>query len=552
MKAVLWMFLLILPFFADAQSKKKKLKQQQEQEKLFNKNLLYNLQKHVYILASDSLEGRRAGTKGEILAADYLVKTYEGTNILPAGKQGYLQYFTINEGRKLTANSYFRVNDRELSYPQHYFPLSFSGKQMVSGQVARAMKENGQPWFVDVKDWLDENKNNPHFAIENYIQKEVAKVIKKGAKALFLYNSGKTPDNIQFQKNDTTTAVSIPVVYITAKGIQEYFKDYAATQQVTVFTEIVEQQRTSCNVVGFIDNKATNTVILGAHFDHLGYGEDKNALDTAHQVHNGADDNASGTAALIELAKWLSHSSLKNNNYLIIHFGAEELGLLGSKYWLNNPTTNITANYMINMDMVGRYDTTHKLTIGGYGTSPAWSTVLQTTKTSLIYKTDSTGSGPSDHASFYRAGIPVLFFFTGSHADYHKATDDSEKINYEGQSEIVKLIYQIIERADTLGKLSYLKTNEPTMGRSTRFSVSLGVIPDYGYSGKGVKIDGVSPGKLAEKIGLQAGDVLLQLGDYKFADVGNYMEALSKFKKGDKTVLTISRKGENKSFEIVF
>jgi hypothetical protein len=235
-----------------------------------------------------------------------------------------------------------------------------------------------------------------------------------------------------------------------------------------------------------------------------------------------------------------------------MHFSGEELGLLGSKYWLQHPTKNITPNYMINMDMVGRYDTAKKLTIGGFGTSPTWGAIFPNLKTNLMYKLDSTGGGPSDHASFYRANIPVLFFFTGSHSDYHKTSDDFEKINYQGQAQIVQLIKQIIALANNENKLSFLKTAEPAMGKSSKFTVSLGVIPDYGYSGVGVRIDGVSPGKLAQKIGLQAGDILLSLGEINFTDVMSYMTALSKFKKGDATKVTIKRGEVNVVFDVVF
>ena len=293
-------------------------------------------------------------------------------------------------------------------------------------------------------------------------------------------------------------------------------------------------------------------MILGAHYDHLGYGEDKTALDTGHVIHNGADDNASGTAALIELARMLKKSAPVNNNYLILNFSGEELGLFGSKYWLEHPTVNITPNYMINMDMVGRYDTSHKLTIGGFGTSPVWNDVLTATKTDLVLKLDSTGSGPSDHASFYRKDMPVLFLFTGSHSDYHKATDDWQKINFVGEKDILNWLYRLIEKTDTKGKLAFAKTKEPQMGRSAGYTVSLGVIPDYGFTGTGMRIDGVSPGKLAERTGLQTGDVLLQLGEYKFVDVMSYMQSLSKFKKGDKTQLKIKRGSEEKVFAIQF
>lgn len=207
---------------------------------------------------------------------------------------------------------------------------------------------------------------------------------------------------------------------------------------------------------------------------------------------------------------------------------------------------------MINMDMVGRYDTAKKLTIGGYGTSPEWGITIPAAASGFVYKIDSAGSGPSDHASFYRKDIPVLFLFTGSHSDYHKSTDDWDKINYKGQKDIVRLVYKTIELTDAKGKLVFTKTAEQQMGRGARFTVSLGVIPDYGFSGTGMRIDGVSAGKIAEKTGLQAGDILLQLGSYKFVDVNSYMQTLAKFKKGDKTILLYKRGNEEKQVEIEF
>jgi aminopeptidase YwaD len=513
--------------------------------------LLTNLKSHIYFLADDKLEGRQAGTQGEQLAMQYIADQYKAIGLEPKGTDGFIQQFEINEGKQVTAASYFRINGKTLELNADYFPLAFSANTIVKGRQAVSLREMNEPWFVDVKSWLEENKTNPHFDINDAITKEAARAASKKATALVLYNSGKDVDNIQFNKNEKSTEVSIPVLYVTTEGVKKYLKDRSSELDIEIYIQMTEKKRTAKNVVAYLDNGANNTVILGAHYDHLGYGSDKNALDTGHVIHNGADDNASGTAALIELARLLKKNAPKNNNYLFISFSGEELGLFGSKYWLENPTINVQPNYMINMDMVGRYDTAHKLTIGGYGTSPAWSEVLATNNTALVTKYDSSGSGPSDHASFYRKDIPVLFFFTGSHSDYHKATDDADKINYEGEKEIVRYIYNVIRLTDDKGNLSFLKTREPDMGRS-KFTVSLGVIPDYGYNGTGVRIDGVSPGKLAEKTGLKAGDILLQLGDYKFVDVMSYMQTLGKFKKGDKTKLTIRRGEEEKTFEIEF
>lgn len=545
----LLLVVLLFTTVAHAQSKRKK----RLAEEKANQELVANLKSHVQYLADDKLEGRRTGTKGEQLALAYIVEQYQQIGLQPKGNNGFVQTFEINEGKQITSATKLVINDHVLELNTEYFPLSYSAQKSVKGTPAMALNERGQPWFKDLKEILEENKTNPHFDIDEAIKKESATVASKGATALFLYNSSSITDNVQFNKKDTAKTLAIPVLYITKAGYKHYFFDNAASLDLALAVEIVEQKRSCSNIIGFIDNHAANTVILGAHYDHLGYGEDKNALDTGHIIHNGADDNASGTAALIELTKRLIKNSPKNNNYLILHFSGEELGLFGSKHWLEDPTVAITPNYMLNMDMVGRYDTSHKLTIGGYGTSPTWGSYFGSlANPNLQLKFDSSGSGPSDHASFYRKDIPVLFFFTGSHPDYHKATDDWDKINYDGEKNIVNMIQQLIIDNDNKGKLVFTKTREQAAGRSTKFKVSLGVIPDYGFSGTGMRIDGVSPGKLAEKIGLQAGDVLLQLGDVKFVDVQSYMGALGKFEKGEKTKLRILRGKEEKTYDIEF
>jgi Zn-dependent M28 family amino/carboxypeptidase len=540
---------IMLPGIAIAQSKKKK---QRLTEEKANTELVSHLKQHVQYLASDSLEGRRTGTNGELLAMQYIVHQYQQMGIDAKGTNGYVQEFDIDEGKQISQETYLKIGQKNALLMDEFFPLSFCPNSSVKGTPAISLNEAQQPWFKDLKETLDSNKNNPHFDVDAVIKEEANKAAKKGATAFFVYNSSSLTDNVLFNKNDKTELSAIPIVYITSAGYKKYFSDPTATFSIEINVDIKPNKRKARNVVAYIDNHAATTIILGAHYDHLGYGEDKNALDTGHIVHNGADDNASGTAALLELARMLKQSSPANNNYLFINFSGEELGLFGSKYWVEHPSINIAPNYMINMDMVGRYDTAHKLTIGGYGTSPTWGNIFTSTSSNgLIVKFDSTGSGPSDHATFYRADIPVLFFFTGSHPDYHKATDDWQKINYDGEKDIVKYIYQLLQAANEKGKLTFNKTTEPQMGRS-KFTVSLGVIPDYGFSGTGVRIDGVSPGKQAERIGLQAGDILLQLGEYKFVDVMSYMTVLSKYKKGDKTKLRTKRGNEEKEYDIVF
>jgi aminopeptidase YwaD len=517
-----------------------------------DKQLIQKLKGHIQFLSSDELEGRRAGTVGEQKAVDYIIEQYKDLGIQPMGENGFIQNFPIDEGKKFASNAFIKVNGQQAILDTDFFALSNSGSNQFTSLAARSLNEINQVWFKDVQEVLEENTSNPHFDINDWLSTTASQLKQKGAVALFLYNSGTLVDNIQFNKYDTAKALALPVVYFTKQGLLKLFSDELATYKIEANVQFEHPTRTAHNVVGFIDNHAAHTVILGAHLDHLGYNEDKHGLDLNNFIHNGADDNASGTAALIEVAKSLLKKAPKNNNYLIIHFSGEELGLLGSKYWLDYPTYKGSFNYMINMDMVGRYDTARKLTVGGFGTSSKWAEVLAKTNTGLLTHYDSAGTGPSDHASFYRKDMPVLFLFTGSHSDYHKATDDWDKINYVGEKDVVRMVQQIIKNTDSYGKLDFLKTREQSMGKSTKFTVSLGVMPDYAFTGTGVRIEGASQGKLGEKLGLKAADVLLQLGDYKLIDVMGYMQALSKFKKGDKTTLVIKRAGEEIKFDIQF
>jgi len=546
MRPIITSLLLFVSFFGLAQKQNKG-----------DRQLIKNLKLHVQYLASDVLEGRRAGSEGEQKAVDYIIAQYQSAGLQPMGTQGFIQAFPINEGKKWDENAFLKVNQQSMDFGHDFFTVSTGLNGQFTTKSTLALEEAGQVWFKDVQEVLEEQQSNPHFDLQDWIKTSANSMKAKNAKALFLYNSGSLVDNIQFNKFDTSAALAIPVVYITKDGFKKYFNDALGTFDIDANLILAPQIRTGKNVVAYIDNKATHTVVLGAHVDHLGYNQDKNALDINNDIRNGADDNASGTAALIELAKTLNKASKQGdaynkNNYLIIHFSAEELGLIGSKYWLDHPTIQTNFNYMVNMDMVGRYDATKKMSLGGYGTSSKWSEIISKTPTTILYTIDSAGTGPSDHASFYRKDMPVLFMFTGSHADYHKATDDWNKINYMGQKDILRFVQGIIQTTNTYGKLDFLKTREAAMGRSTKFTVSLGVMPDYAYTGTGLRIEGASAGKLGEKLGLKAGDILLQMGDYKFIDVMSYMTTLSKFKKGDSTFLIYKRGTEEIKVTITF
>jgi hypothetical protein len=418
-----------------------------------------------------------------------------------------------------------------------------------------AFEEKGTPWFWDIKDILQENKNNPHFDLTENIKLKANDLSEKGATALILYNSSEIDDELKFNGNQKAEVAKIPIIYVTKVAKQKYLEDNATVLDVKLKVAFEDKKRTGHNVIGYIDNNAPNTIIIGAHYDHLGYGEDYNSLGTnTRAIHNGADDNASGTAAVIELARMLRLHNYKNNNYLFICFSGEEIGLFGSKYFTDHPAVDLnTVDYMINLDMIGRLsDSTKTLLIGGYGTSPMWGKILPAKEKSFSIKFDSSGVGPSDHTSFYRKNIPVLFFFTGVHSDYHKPTDDVEKINFAGEVYILKYVYNIIEQTNQIGKLAFSKTNELQMGAMPHFTVTLGIMPDYTFSGNGIRVDAIVDGKIAQRAGIISGDVITALDDNKAYDLTSYMKALSKYKKGDAAKVTVLRGKEELAFNIIF
>lgn len=512
-----------------------------------DRGLVNNIKSHISYLADDKLEGRRTGTAGEQLAIKYIGNEFEKAGLEPKGTNRFYQTFPVYDGKQINTTSFFSINDHPLTLNTEFFPLIFSDNQQMNALPAISLHEYAMPWFVDLADVLTENKENPHFDLTDYVKTKINQYISKGATALILYNTSSIDDRLSFDGKDKTPPVSIPVIYITKEAAKKYLSDKHASIDIHFKIEIGEKNRTGNNVVGYIDNGAATTIILGAHFDHLGYGEDGNSMFRTGEklIHNGADDNASGTAALIELSKALKKSKNRNHNFLFIAFSGEELGLYGSKYFVENPTIDLSSiTCMINMDMVGRMnDSTKTITIGGIGTSPTWGTVVNINQQiPFKIKVDSSGTGPSDHATFYRKNIPVLFFFTGLHADYHKPTDDFDKINYEGEKNIIKFIETVVDNLDKeKNKLVFTPTREVQTSTTARFSVSMGIMPDYTFSGNGVKVDGVTEGRAAQKAGIQVGDIVIQLGDHIISSMEAYMQTLGKFKKGDKTHVKIKR-----------
>ncbi len=309
---------------------------------------------------------------------------------------------------------------------------------------------------------------------------------------------------------------------------------------------------TGRNVIGYLDKGAPFTLIIGAHYDHLGLGSFGSLYDGAPAIHNGADDNASGVAMLLELAERLrGHKDL---NYLFIAFTGEENGLWGSNYFTDHPTIDLDiVSAMLNFDMVGRLNTENKLVINGVGTSQLWPYMIkEANKSGFDISTSESGIGPSDHTSFYLMDIPVLHFFTGAHEDYHKPTDDVEKINPTGMVRIADMVIALIEQIGGKEPMPFMNTKDPDPSSTPKMEVTLGVLPDYLYDGLGLRLEGVREGKPAQLAGMKKGDIIIRIADKEIKGIYAYMEVLGTFHKGDKTTLVALRDGKEMVFEINF
>mgnify|MGYP001221697492 CR=1 FL=1 len=527
-----------------------------------NKTTIEKIIKDLEYLSSDRLEGRETGTIGEKLALEYLEKrfsqidvatkiqkfaftanvTYKfSSNLNNLHPTKYSNTSQIEEAEIIDVN--FGIFAPELNYSD-YFDTEQSEK--------RASKDTKN---IDVKNKVvlintsSPDGIHPHSKyINHHNLKSRAKTAKnKGAAGVIFYTDDKHAEKLskKFKKIYDT---GLPVLFYNGE------KEDILNKKISLNVSLKEKQLQGHNLIAEIDNNQTSTIVIGAHYDHIGWGKESSLYVGDPAIHNGADDNASGVAGLLYLAEKYKNSKYKNYNFIFIAFSGEEKGLLGSNAYVKSDLfQNENINYMINMDMIGRLDKEKNIIVLGTGTSPRWNSVLEENRCeeTKITKKQS-GVGASDHTAFYLKNIPVLNFFTGAHEDYHKPTDDHDKINYKGISVVVSYIEKIINDLDDEKKLAFTKTKNDENRRAPKFSVTLGVIPDYLFDGEGMRIDGIIEGRSADMSGMQNGDIVIQLGDLKITDMNSYMKALSFYNKGDRVKAQVLRANLKKELTVQF
>jgi hypothetical protein len=560
---------------------------------------------HVRYLASDELEGRKAGTEANRTAARYIAGEFKRFGLLPAGDNNtYFQEFefvsavTMGKGNRMVFSGPAAGADSLRLVPDVDFrPFGFSANKTVSGSLVFAgyglsLPDSGYDDYatLDVRDRVvvvlrhapdGNNPHGPYFSHASFRNK--ARVAREhGASALVVVTGPRDSEDddlvkLSYDKGAGDSGIPVismkraplaPLLEKAGRSLGEIQDSIGATMRpigfeftgvtVTASTELLHEKATTANIVGYLPGAQVKdqeeVLVIGAHMDHLGYGgPGSGSLDPdTHAIHNGADDNASGTAGLLELAESFSQNRADlHRGILFIAFSAEEIGTLGSAHYVNNPFVPLSGTVaMLNMDMIGRLED-RVLTIYGTGTSPAWDDLLAKHRVDSAFalKKVEDGYGPSDHTQFYAKDIPVLFFFSGTHDDYHKPSDDWETLNYEGEEEILKLVRTLA--SDILAEqerpvLARLQSTSPAQGGggAAGFSVTLGVIPDYAFEGEGMKIGGVRTDGAAEKGGIRSGDVIIGLKGKKILNIYDYMAVLGELKAGQKVDVSVLRGSE--------
>jgi hypothetical protein len=562
------------------------------------------LKKHVGYLASDELEGRRPGTSGADKAADYIAEEFHRLKLgcpsnLSAGdlkcshngkrRDGYLKEFPFIAGVELAKNnalSFTRDGKKsDVALGAEWTPLGFSATGAVAqaglvfagyGITAADLKYDDYA-NLDAKGKVavvfagSPDGDNPHGQFGRYNDTRLKAVAAKehGAAALIVVAADEKFGNDRLSKlsyDQTAGEAAIPVAAVSRQTAAKWFgvadvsqlhtKDKSEYAQklsgVTagLSVDVTRRAVPAYNVVGVIEGNDPKLrreyIVIGAHYDHLGHGGESSLAPNSSEVHHGADDNASGTAGMLELARIFSaQRGQLRRSVIFIAFSAEESGLIGSKAYVNNPAAPLGETVaMINLDMIGRLKE-NKLTIGGIGTSPEFRKLVESLNNGFTLQLSEDGFGPSDHSSFYAKQIPVFFFYSGVHDDYHKPSDTANKINYEGQAKIVGFVAEIaraIDRGDA--RPAYAVTRSQSSGRATGFRVYLGTIPNYAESNDGLLLDGVRDDSPAAKAGLKAGDKIVKLAGREIKNVYDYTYALGEMKPDQEYEVEVIRGAE--------
>jgi hypothetical protein len=549
---------------------------------------------HIKHLSSDQFQGRRTGTEFCDSAGAYIEREFQRYG-LKAFNGNYRQTYEVLYGLELGKNNSLKINGvkTKLEINKNYIPLSFSSSEKCKGEMVFvgygiSLSDSDYNYNdysnVDVKDKIvlimlgipEDSTSNKFMRFDNPRYK--ASIARdKGAKAIIFFDPDATTEEKELPKlrAERTSNSGLPIVQIRKSVAEELFKSIGKNLSdeinkinnkglpqsfvskktiIDLSTDINEIRKNTFNVIGFIEGYNPSLkdeyIVIGAHYDHLGLGGAGSLEPNVTQTHPGADDNASGTAGVLELAQYFSnYSDIIGRSIIFMAFSGEEEGLLGSAHYIKFPLVPLEkTTLMINMDMIGRMRD-NKLIINGAGSSSKFHPIINkyNIDSILLLKLNDDGFSPSDNSSFYGKDIPIMMFFTDLHLDYHKTSDSWEKINVEGQNKILNFIKNItIDLSNENEKIDFIKpqaSSTSTQGM-TSFRVSTGIIPDFSEQAEGVKIQGTREGSPANKAGLISGDVIIKFGERTIKNLYDYTYALGEHRSGERVTVIWMRNGQ--------
>jgi hypothetical protein len=539
---------------------------------------------HVGFLADDAQQGRAPGSESDTRVQKYVADAFAAAKLEPAFGDQWIQTFEITDGVRARAGQETLLDVSGV--PVAHAMAAFSGESTapvvarlvyVGHGIATEGKGTGDYAGLEKKVAgvivvaLAGGPDDPH--LKPASTRAATKAITArdhGAAGFILWD----PSASTFANGGEAADLGVPAVFVgqagsaalvtalvgKAKGVDPKAaglkRGDRSPKPGTLQTPIERVKLKTANVAGRVkgSGKSDRVIVVGAHMDHLGFGSDTSLAPGERAIHNGADDNASGVAAVIEICERAAATDPATRPFdlVCIAFGAEEMGLLGSKHYVQTlpeaERSKIAA--MLNFDMVGRLGA-DGLVVAGAGTSKAWPQLIESNRGELVVRTTDDGYGPSDHGSFYEAKIPVLHFFTGPHEDYHKPSDDTDKINYDGAAQVANLASAMIGalQKDTIVP-DYIEVARPA-ARGGGFNVSLGTIPDYGAKVDGVRMSGVRADGAAAKAGVVKGDIITKLGAREVHNLDDYMAAFAEMKPNVEIPITVVRDGKPVELKLV-
>ena len=562
------------------------------------------LMNHIKYLSHEERGGRYPGSRESRDVISYLIQNLKSYGVKPGGTGGsFIQPFNITDGIELGANNSMIIGRDSLLAKSDFNPLWFSGNGSISATAVFAgygfdIDNDDLKWNdyaeLDVKDkWVivmrhspERNTRNSVYARHSGLHKKMLVARDKGASGIVFVSQIEDEELYPLRYIPGYTNAGIPAIHLANEVADLLFKTTGWSREtiqktmnrslesisfvipdLTIVAEVELKLITvrAANVVGIIQSGnrefRNEYIAIGAHFDHVGMGgpgTGSRKPDTLG-IHQGADDNASGTAGLLEIAQKLaSQKSRLKRSILLLAFDAEEKGLLGSKYFVEHSSVNLdNVITMLNLDMIGRMkDST--ATAGGVGTSPIFEPLLDSLSNGRNFTLNMTkpGSGPSDHAAFYEKEIPVLFFFTGFHDEYHTPEDTWRLINLNGEKDLLDLVYDLtfhLARTPQRPVFTEAGSKQGAMNRNTRFKVTFGIIPSYGSMKEGLEVDGISnEDGPAAKAGMQKGDLIKSINGKNIKDLFEFMDRLGELEPGMTIPVIVERDGNLLELSVAF